>query len=497
MEAGLEKYIRSGHPGICMVSLEETRVEACLKRLAARLEYGLYSWSLTGGLVDVLGGSPENAGDPLEAVEALARLPERSLMLMRDLHLHFEEGNPVLLRAVKDVLARCKTQGKVLIACGCRNTLPPELEREFVLVEPGLPGREALGEVLAGICGSSGADSPADGELDAVLESAAGLTCAEAENAFALSIVETGGVDASVVGREKTRAIAGKGVLEVCEAGASMDSVGGLDLLKQWLGRRRGAFTRRAEEYGLPAPRGMLIMGVPGTGKSLAAKATAALFGRPLLKLDAGRLYGGLVGESERNLRTAIGTAEAVAPCVLWIDEIEKGFGGGGSGQLDGGTSARVFGSFIGWMQEKTAPVFIVATANDVSRLPPEMLRKGRWDELWFVDLPGREEREEIWRIQIGRHGRDPGSFELESLAACTEGCTGAEIEQIVREGLYSAFADDTEPDTVRLAAIAAETVPLSRLRAESVGQLRSWAKGRARSASSPEKRPGGRRIAA
>src|SRR5512141_1654205 len=211
--------------------------------------------------------------------------------------------------------------------------------------------------------------------------------------------------------------------------------------------KRRHAFSQKAIEYGLPTPKGLLIIGIPGTGKSLTAKATAKVFGVPLLKLDAGRIFAGLVGQSEANLRLVMQTAEAIAPAVLWIDEIEKGFAGSkSSGSTDGGTSARVFGSFISWMQEKKSAVFIVATANDVSQLPPEMLRKGRWDELFFIDLPTREEREAIWQIQIARYGRPPEDFDLAALAKGTDGFTGSEIEQVFVEALYRGFDQETEP---------------------------------------------------
>src|SRR5512141_584230 len=212
--------------------------------------------------------------------------------------------------------------------------------------------------------------------------------------------------------------------------------------------KRRHAFSQRAIEYGLPTPKGLLIIGIAGTGKSLTAKATAKVFGVPLLKLDAGRIYGGLVGQSESNLRSVIQTAEAIAPCCLWLDELEKGFSGSkSSGATDGGTSARVFGSFISWMQEKKAPVFVVATANDVSQLPPEMLRKGRFDELFFVDLPNQAEREAIWEIQIAKYGRDAKDFDLVQLARVTEGLTGSEIENAFVEALYLAFdSGEKEP---------------------------------------------------
>lgn len=242
----------------------------------------------------------------------------------------------------------------------------------------------------------------------------------------------------------------------------------------------------------------MLIVGIPGTGKSLTAKATASVFGWPLLKLDAGRLYGGLVGQSEGNLRSVIQTAEAIAPCVLWLDEIEKGLAGSkSSGNTDGGTSARVFGSFISWMQEKTKPVFVVATANDVTQLPPELLRKGRWADLFFVDLPNEQEREAIWRIQIERHGRDRGHYDTLALAKISEGLTGAEIEQAFIDALYAAFTADREPTVPDIQKGLTDTVPLSKLMAEQISGLKKWAAGRCRLATAPAQKAKGRRIAA
>ena len=277
------------------------------------------------------------------------------------------------------------------------------------------------------------------------------------------------------------------GLLEICSLAASLDDIGGLDVLKEWLLKRRHAFGQKAIEYGLPTPKGLLIIGIPGTGKSLTAKATAKVFGVPLLKLDAGRIFAGLVGQSESNLRSVIQTAEAIAPCCLWIDEVEKGFAGSkSSGATDGGTSSRVFGSFISWMQEKKAPVFVVATANDVSQLPPEMLRKGRFDELMFVDLPNQQEREAIWEIQIAKYGRDPKDFDLVQLSRATEGLTGSEIENAFVEALYLAFdAGEKEPTDLDIAGVLNEFVPLSRLMAEQITGLRNWAKGRARLATS------------
>ena len=240
------------------------------------------------------------------------------------------------------------------------------------------------------------------------------------------------------------------------------------------------------------------MLGIPGCGKSLTAKATASVFGVPLLRLDAGRIFAGLVGQSESNLRSVIQTAEAIAPCVLWLDELEKGLSGSkSSGSTDGGTSARVFGSLLSWMQEKKSPVFIVATANDVSQLPPELLRVGRWDQLFFIDLPTREEREVIWRLQIAKYGREPETFDLPQLARATDGFTGSEIEQVFVEALYRAFDQDAEPTDLTIGEVLVDFVPLSKLMAEQIGALRTWAKGRARPATTPTPERKIRKIAA
>lgn len=492
-------YIRAGYSGLYIVSHEEARVEAEIKSVAEELKYGLYAWSITSGLIDTKDGNNLGGQDPMEAVQAISNLPEGSVILLRDFHAFLGDPNPVLGRAVKDVLVEAKSKGKVLIIVGCKQVLPPELEREVTLIEFTLPDKEQLGVVLDSICESAKLKKIAGDERDMVLDSAAGLTTTEAENAFALSVVEKKKITSEIVAREKAATIKKNGLLEICDVRESLDSIGGLDVLKGWLLKRKDAFSRRAVEYGLPSPKALQMIGVPGTGKSLTAKATASVFGRPLLKLDAGRLFGSLVGQSEGNLRSAIQTAEAIAPCILWIDEIEKGFSGSkSSGQTDGGTSSRVFGSFISWMQDKTAPVFVVATANDVSALPPEMLRKGRFDELFFVDLPNTAERQAIWKIQIGKYGRDPAKFDITMLAKATEGFTGSEIEQAFIDALYAAFADSKEPSDLTVSMVLNEQVPLSRLMAEQIDGLRRWAQGRARFATSPMKeKNGGRKLVA
>jgi MoxR-like ATPase len=488
-------YIRSGHAGLFLVSHEESRVEAELKAVAESVGYGLFAWSVTEGMVKTEDGARQTASDPLQAIEMFVEKPERVLVLLRDFHAFLDDANPVLVRALKDALRHGRAHNKVAVIVGCRQNLPPELEREFVVLDFALPDHETLGRVLDGIAQSAELETPQNDQRLKLLDAASGLTCLEAENAFALSVAQSKTIQPDIVSQEKAQALKKNGLLEVCESVTGLDQIGGLDVLKDWLLKRRDAFSRRAIEYGLPSPKGLLIVGVPGTGKSLTAKATSSVFERPLLKLDAGRIFGSLVGQSEANFRDIVRTAEAIAPCVLWIEEIEKAMAGSkSSGSTDGGTSSRVFGSFLSWLQEKTAPVFVVATANDVTQLPPELLRRGRFDDIFFVDLPNQEEREAIWTIQIARHRRDPAKYSIPALSKGTEGYTGAEIEQIVVDGLYDGFANNIEPTTVSMARITTESVPLSRLMAESVKALRQWAQGRARCATSPEHQEGGRR---
>ena len=497
MRTALAHYIRAGYPGIVLVSHEEQRVEAELKAIATELHYRLHAWSVTSGLVNTEDGQTRPASDPLEAVALIGELPENSLILLRDFHMFLEDANPVLVRALKEELARCKTAGRCVIFLGCRQVLPPELIREAVVLHFTLPDKAQLAVVLDGICESAQLAAPQGDARDRILDAATGMTCTEAENAYALSVVECRAIDPAIVAREKALTVTKSGLLELVPVRETLADIGGLDCLKAWLLQRREAFGERARQYRLPCPKGVLLLGVPGTGKSLTAKAAANVLGRPLLRLDIGALMGSLVGESEANLRSAIHVAEAIAPCIVWIDELDKGLAGSkSSGATDGGTSARVFGSLISWMQERTASVFLIATANDVTQLPPELLRKGRWDEVFWTDLPSRAEREAIWRIKVAACGREPEGFDLAVLAEASEGYTGAEIEGVVADALYRAFAEQgREPTTADLRQALRDTVPLSKL-SEQVDALRKWAKGRARPATSPERESKQRRIA-
>ena len=499
MKQRIINYIRAGYAGLYLVSPEEQRVEAQLKAIADEVGFQLFAWSTTDGLIDLDKESARPCGDPMEVLLAFQDLPEKSILVLRDFHLFLHgEPNPVLVRQLKHALQEAKTKNKPIVIVGCRLCLPPELERELTIIEFKLPEKQELGRVFDGVLESASMGVVSDIEREAALDAASGLTTIEAENAFALSVAETKTMVPAIIAREKAQAVKKNGLLEIIETKESLNSIGGLDTLKTWLLKRRSAFGKIAREYGLPIPRGLLILGLPGTGKSLTAKATAKVFGVPLLRLDAGRIFAGLVGQSESNLRSVIQTAEAIAPCCLWIDELEKGLSGSkSSGTTDGGTSARVLGTLLSWMQEKTAPVFVVATANDVSQLPPEMLRAGRWDQLFFVDLPNATEREDIWRIQIAKHARDSKDFDLCQLAKATDGLTGSEIEAVFVEALYQAFDEEQEPTDLTIAGILNDFVPLSKTMAEQIAGLRSWAKGRARFATPPVAESKTRRLVA
>jgi len=367
------------------------------------------------------------------------------------------------------------------------------LEKDFTVIDYTLPGLEELGGQLDGIIGQVADNPNIKIELDEqgreqIVKAALGLTLSEAENVFAKALVLNSALDADdveVVLAEKEQIIRKSGILEFFSAQEQFAEIGGLDSLKDWLKKRGKAFSEAARDFGLPEPKGCLLIGVQGCGKSLSAKAVAGLWKLPLLRLDVGSVFGGVVGSSEQNMRRAIRLSESIAPCILWLDELEKGFAGTQSSSFsDAGTTARVFGSFITWLQEKTCPVFVIATANDVAALPPELMRKGRFDEIFFVDLPSAGEREDIFRIHLAKRDRDPDNFDLEALARASGGFSGAEIEQAVISALYDAFDQDRTVTQEDLINNLRNTVPLSETRKEDIDALREWAQNRARAAS-------------
>ncbi|MDX9981980.1 MAG: AAA family ATPase [Lentisphaeria bacterium] len=491
--------IRAGFSGFRVVTSEEIRAEDILRQVAGELGYGLHAWSATDGLVCPETASVRDMPDPLDAVNALAGLPENSILVLKDFH-HFlgeagQPADPLLVRAVRDRLRDARRTGKVLVMVGCAAELPADLRKEFTVIDLELPDRDTLCH-MAGRLAESAQIEVDEASLEAAAEAARGLTTVEAEDILALSLVVERTLDPAMIAREKARAIGRDGLLELVEPSETAADIGGLQNLKTWLSKRRNAFTAQAREFGLPHPKGVLILGIPGTGKSLTAKVASSILGRPVLRLDAGRLFAGIVGESEGNMRRAIQTAEAIAPCICWVDELEKCFGNRG-GETDGGTSSRVFGSFLSWLQERTSPVFVIATANDISRLPPELLRKGRLDELFFVDLPDETEREAIWGIHIRRRGRDENKLDVKAFVKLSDGFTGAEIEQAVSDALFDCFDRGNELDTQSLIRAIGHTVPLSVTMGEEIKRLRQWATNRARRASEKPNIGQDRRVAA
>jgi SpoVK/Ycf46/Vps4 family AAA+-type ATPase len=368
--------------------------------------------------------------------------------------------------------------------------VPIELEKEVVVLDFPMPTMAELNQVLSQQLTEARSRRISTETREKLLKAALGLTRDEAEKVYRKAYVTTNRLtdaEVDIVLSEKKQLIRRNGILEYIEEDETIDSVGGLEELKHWLKQRSNAFTERAREYGLPQPKGMLILGVPGCGKSLIAKTTSRLWGLPLLRLDMGRVYdGSMVGRSEANLRNALKTAESISPVILFIDELDKAFAGGaGSADSDGGTSSRIFGSFLTWMQEKTSPVFVMATANRVERLPGEFLRKGRFDEIFFVDLPTSEERQEIFKIHLGKRRREIARFDIDQLANVSDGFSGAEIEQAIIAAMYEAFAQDREFTQLDIIAAIKSTLPLSKTMTEQVTALRDWARQRARPAAS------------
>jgi ATP-dependent 26S proteasome regulatory subunit len=414
-----------------------------------------------------------------------------------------------LVRALKDTV-RFYKDGRVprtLILISPTPRIPPDLESLVTLVDFPLPTEAQIRATLDGMIARNSAAGALKVQLgptgaERLAKAALGLTAFEAENAFARSMVDDGRLtddDIALVQEEKRQIVQKSGVLEVVRSTVSLDDIGGLENLKTWLRKRDGSWLEEAAAYGLPAPKGVLVTGVPGCGKSMTAKAMASAWSLPLVRLDIGRVFGGLVGASEQNMRTALRTAEAIAPCVMWIDEIEKGFASGASGGGDSGTSARVFGTFLSWMQEKTSPVFVMATANTISLLPPEMMRKGRFDEIFFIDLPTDAERTVIFELHLKarlKAGPALGSLDvsdelLASLVTATEGFSGAEIEQVVIAACFDAFNERRALTGDDLLHEIDKTVPLSVTQSEQIAALRAWADIRAVAASTPEDRAG------
>lgn len=495
----LEILIRARYPLIYVVSWEEERVMREIERIAAKRKKKVYAWTISRGMVRHRKGMGDAAEgmkgtkDPILLLKEIMTFEDPAVFVLKDYHPYMKDSNVV--RGLRDLASHLRQTYKSVILLSPTLSLPPDLEKEINIVDFPLPDKEDLGQLYLSIAKdlerhpNFQVDTDLE-SMDPLLEAAVGLTLNEAENVFAKALVMTGRLtkqEVPFIYSEKRQIIRKTGILEYIDTREKMNEVGGLDQLKVWLAKRRLAFSKEAREFGLPVPKGVLVVGVQGCGKSLCAKAVSNMWSLPLLRLDMGRLFSSFIGASEQNVRRAISIAESVSPVILWLDEIEKGLAGVQSSMSDSGTTMRVFGTLITWMQEKEASVFVIATANQVEGLPPELLRKGRFDEIFFVDLPDKEERMQIYRIHLEKRKRNPAEFDIDRISEASDGFSGSEIEQSIISALYDAFEKKTEIDTKMILNAIEDTYPLSVTMKEAIEKRRRWAKGRARMASSTE----------
>lgn len=507
----LEVRGKAGYAGIYLQSLEDQRIMREVREAADALKRKMYFWTYQKGLQEDSRRVTQPMAETklaIQALNAIKDLADDAIIVLRQFH-HFML-DPGVQANLLDLIPLMKLKGKMLVILSPVITLPPELEKEFSLIEAPLPDESNLIAVLDGILDASqvpAAKKPSEDQRKLLVDAAKGLTTQEAENAFSLSIIEPTKQgkrtreelwDPSIVIREKCLALRKTQILEyVRDVPHDMSTIGGMGNLKEWMDPLQRAFTKEALDFGLTYPKGVLLVGPPGCGKSLFSKAAAGILKKPLLKLDMGRIYGALVGQSESNIRMAIRVAEAIAPCVLWLDEIEKGVASGGANAGDSGVSQRVLGTLLTWMQEKTSPVFVVATANDVTKVPPELLRKGRFDEMFSIDLPTRSEREEILSIHIKRRKRDhligegPSKIDIKYFAnQVSEDFTGAEIDGAIEQAMRVAFHHGRDLNTIDLQEAFDSTQPIAKTMQERLNDLRNWCKARTRPANKSDSVP-------
>lgn len=506
MKTQFLNYILAGYPLLWVNTHEEWRVLTSYTRdltTKPKHPYQVYTWDAVDGVRPVTikdnvlaTGDPimffdKPLVDPLSALQWLEGVEgpngyegatDNTVLFLKDYHEHLRENaqsRPVVSRKLRNIIPKLKAVGKAAVIISPVITLPVEIEKDMKVIKFQLPTREDLKHVLKATAESGGTAYPKDD--DQLIDAALGMSEFEAENAYAISLVEAKKFDPAIIRKEKAAIVEKTGLLEVIETSETLDDIGGLEKLKEWLLDRASSFSQDAKEYGVDAPKGALFVGVPGGGKSLTAKAIASAWGRPLLRMDVGRLFNSLQGETEANVRRGLAISEAIAPCVLWIDELEKSFSGTQSSDSDGhGTTKRVFQAFLTWMQEKTADVFIVATANDVKTLPGALLRAGRIDVTFWVDVPGAQQRLDILKIHLRKKKRTLESipdFDVVAFHEATKGFTGAEIEQAVKNSLTLAFSRQHKDIMMQDLIDAANTVtPVVKLGRDEVEESRKWA---------------------
>lgn len=486
----LRFLIQARNPIISIETPDEPRAVAMVREAAQDLAMPLLIWSVTEGLVSCAPQASQTRVEPGKVAAALRyvteRIAEPAVYLFKDLGPHCKD--PQTVRLIRDLYFSSNSRLWTLVLLDAV-ALPPEVRRLTVPFDVAWPDEEELMEIVRKTCQQAQQRSIRKVEfklkkrdLEMLVQTLRGLTSEEAARVVSGAIHEDNCLDASdlprIVDAKRSR-LGMMGCLESIVADVSPDEIGGLKNLKRWLNQRCSGFTASAREFGLDPPRGILLLGVQGCGKSLCAKIVASAWRMPLVRMDPGVLYQKFIGESEARLREALHQAESMAPAVLWIDEIEKAFASASSDSADGGLSQRMFGTLLSWMQDHRHPIFLIATANNIAQIPPELMRKGRFDEIFFVDLPGPAEREAIFSIHLRRRGRDKTDYDLARLLTASDGFTGAEIEQAVVSGLYAAFAEKTQLTTEHILAAIQATEPISVIMRERVEQLRAWARGR------------------
>ncbi|OQA76427.1 MAG: ATP-dependent zinc metalloprotease FtsH [bacterium ADurb.Bin243] len=498
MLKNLDIFVRARYPIIYITTFEEGRADDYLIKIGRSRNKKVISWSQTRGLMPAGTGHQnaksiaEGSGDPMCALDYVMNSHEPAIFIFHDFHPFLNDSS--VIRRLREISIAIKESFKTLVLVSPVLKIPCELEKDINVVDFPMPSLSDMAALLNKMISdiSDNRDikiSIADDERELILQALLGLTISEAENVIAKALVKNGALNAASIGvilSEKEQIIRKSNLLEYYNTSENIDDVGGLDSLKHWLNLRKQAFSEKARNFGLPSPRGILMLGVQGCGKSLCAKAVSALWQIPLLRLDMGKIFSSLIGSSEENIRRAVKVAESIAPAILWIDEIDKGFNGMNSGNSDAGTSSRVFGTFLTWMQEKKSPVFVIATANNISLLPPELLRKGRFDEIFFVDLPEAPERAEIFKIHLKKREIPCESFDMKAIVEASEGFSGAEIEQAIIASLFEAFYKNEGLKCEFLLKALEQTVPLSKTMKEEIDSLRSWAASRAVMASRP-----------
>lgn len=500
----LSNLLKARFPCLYITSWEEDRLLSLIKFISntkdiIKTPRNVFVWKVTTGLVNENSQKQEKSRDPLSALDFVGKYDEPGIFVFLDFHVYFggqgSSMDPTIIRKIRDVadILKQSPQPKNIIFISPTLVLPIDLQKDVSIVDFDLPSLEGIKNLLEDMITVNQRNHNIiikldENEKERLAKAALGLTLQEAENAFARAMVEGGPFDINKLDEvleEKRQIIKKTEILEFIRPNLSMEDVGGLENLKNWLKKRNNSWLDSSRLYGISAPKGVLITGVPGCGKSLIVKAISAMWQLPLLRLDMGKIFSGVVGSSEENMRKALQISEATSPCILWIDEVEKGFSGS---EGDGGTSSRVFGTFLTWIQEKTKPVFVAATANNIHVLPSEFLRKGRFDEIFFVDLPTHRERKDIFNIHIKKRLKSPdviGDFVLDDevlqrLSDITEGYVGAEIEQIVVVALFEAFSESRSITLDDFEKAVKETIPLSVTQAEQIRAIREWAELRA-----------------